>query len=125
MPENYGQASVRHYIDAEALASSQRFDGAGHLIGFSAECAIKHHIQTILPGQDAPHSHFPNLIDIAKRHLHQRRQTNMHQILKKQDLMLGWDIAQRYSPDGSTTAEIYEIWRSQASHMIFAAGLRR
>lgn len=125
MPENYGEASIRHYADAQALAHAERFDGAGHLIGFSAECAIKHHIGTIKPNYDVPHGHFPNIIEIAKRHLHQRRQTEMHRILKNPELMKDWDVSHRYSENGSTTQDAYEQWRGQAAHIIFAAGLRR
>ena len=125
MSESYALASVRHFDDADALASVERFDGAGHLIGFSAECALKHHIQTIKAGQDAPHAHFPSIVEIAKRHIQQRKQTAMHQILKNPELMKGWDVSQRYSPDGATSEEAYKLWRAQASHMIFAAGLRR
>lgn len=125
MSENYGEASIRHYVDAEALAHGGRYDGAGHLIGFSAECAIKFHIETIKPEQDAPHGHFPSLIEIAKRHIQQRRQSTMHQILKNPDLLKDWDVSHRYSETGSTSQQVYDVWRGQAAHIMFAAGLKR
>jgi HEPN domain-containing protein len=41
MPRDYGQAAIRHFLDAQMLAEAGRYDDAGHLIGFAAECALK------------------------------------------------------------------------------------
>lgn len=41
MARDYGQAAVRHYKDAETLASTGTLDSAGHMIGLSAECSLK------------------------------------------------------------------------------------
>lgn len=125
MPENYAEASIRHYKDAELLAKENSFDGAGHLIGFSAECAIKHKIETLRPNQDAPHGHFPDIIETAKRHLIGRRDSRMFQALKIHNLMEDWRVSDRYSPNESTTPDTYKKWRNHASQIIFAAGLKR
>jgi hypothetical protein len=59
MDEEYGEAAVRHLTDADILASGSRWGGAAYLVGFAAECAIKHRIETLRPEQGAPHGPFP------------------------------------------------------------------
>lgn len=53
-PEDYQAAAIRHYLDASALRMAGRLDNAGHLIGFSAECAIKHRIDSLGLGERSP-----------------------------------------------------------------------
>jgi hypothetical protein len=73
LPEFYAIAAVRHFEDAEELAARKRFGGAGHLIGFAAECAIKHSVEALRPQKQAPHLHFPELVERAKKLLYGRR----------------------------------------------------
>ncbi|HLJ63630.1 MAG TPA: hypothetical protein VKT70_05960, partial [Stellaceae bacterium] len=68
----YREASRRHYCDACHLANDGRFDSAGHLIGFAAECAIKHKIREDRPTENPPFCHIPKLIEKAKKLLHNR-----------------------------------------------------
>jgi hypothetical protein len=72
LPEVYSKAALRHFLDAEKLASCSRFDNAAHLVGFAAECAVKHCILELRLTVDAPHVHFPQLIEAAKRSLRGR-----------------------------------------------------
>ncbi|WP_143039900.1 hypothetical protein [Pseudomonas salomonii] len=125
MPENYEQSALRHFSDAEKLANSGSLGGAGHLIGFSAECAIKYCVANLRPENEVPHVHFPQIIEAAKKQLQGRRQSAMHNTLKRPELMLGWKIEQRYSPDNTITQDTYNKWREHASSIIFASGLRR
>lgn len=53
-PEDFRAAAVRHYEDARALKYAGRLDNAGHLIGFAAECAIKHGIEALGNGATSP-----------------------------------------------------------------------
>ena len=69
MVEKYDSAALRHYEDANLLMSSGRLDNAGHLIGFAAECAIKHGISTFNPNLPSPYGHLPEFLTIALRHL--------------------------------------------------------
>jgi hypothetical protein len=48
-------------------------DGAGYLIGFAVECAIKSAIISSRPAAGAPHIHLPKLIEGAKKVLQGRR----------------------------------------------------
>jgi hypothetical protein len=122
--ENYGAAAIRHFADAELLAKDQRWDGAGHLVGFAAECALKHKIDTLQP-RGAPHCHFPEILGVARRHLNRRRHTAIHAILKLPNLMEGWNVSLRYSGDAAVDEGKYGLWRDHAARLVGAAGLRR
>jgi hypothetical protein len=123
--ENYGAAAIRHFADAELLAKNQRWGGAGHLVGFAAECALKHKIDTLQPQKGAPHCHFPELLDVARRHLTRRRDTAIHTLLKLPNLMEGWNVSLRYSGDAAVHKGMYALWRDHAARLVGAAGLRR
>jgi hypothetical protein len=125
MPENYGQSAIRHFDDAHSLASAESWDGAGHLIGFAAECALKQGILATIQGIDSVHGHFPGLIEVAKRQLHQRRQTGLYTILKNSNLMMGWKVELRYHATGSVNRETYEVWKQHTYSILHASGLRR
>jgi hypothetical protein len=60
MASDYENSALRHYTDAEHLANSGRYDNAGHLIGFAAECALKKAAQSYFPkGQCEIDGHLP------------------------------------------------------------------
>ena len=123
MDENYEQAAVRHFNDAEHLAAEGRHDNAGHLIGFAAECAIKHAVAAL--GHDSERLHLPALVGSAQRHLRGRRGELMRKAIGGSAFFDGWRVSRRYEPDGSTSAEQYGLWRTSASRALGAAGLRR
>ncbi len=125
MQEDYGEAALRHLNDAEVLAVRARWGGAGHLVGFAAECAIKYRIETLRPGSDAPQSHFPSLAEAAKKHLSSRRDTTLYTVLKMPNLMEGWEVSLRYASDSAVDQARYELWRAHAIRLVGAAGLRR
>lgn len=126
MSENYKASAIRHFSDAENLANAGRFAGAGHLIGFSAECAIKFCVENAKPNNEAPHLHFPQIIEAARKQLHQRRQAGLNLILQsKEQLMSGWSIGMRYLDDNSVSEQTYKQWRSDASRILNASGLKR
>lgn len=123
--EDYGAAALRHLADADILAGRKRWVGAGHLIGFAAECAIKYRIETLRPKLDAPHGHLPEILDAARRHLRGRRDTALHAVLKVSNLMEGWTVSLRYFHDAAADQGRYGLWREHAVRVIGAAGLRR
>ena len=124
MEEKFAVAAVRHFNDADTLAASERLDGAGHLIGFCAECAIKHAVISLRADIDSLHGHFPELINVAKRHLNNRLHHGLYTIIKNPVFMQGWKVGGRYSEDGAVTKKNYELWRGQARSLMFAAKLR-
>jgi hypothetical protein len=125
MAENYPEAAVRHFRDSELLAKASRWGNAGHLVGFAAECAVKYRLQSLRSSANVPHGHFPDLINIAKKHLNSRRDTTLHGILKIKTLMESWDVNDRYAADSLIGKPQYDVWRQHASRLMSAAGLRR
>jgi len=122
--ERYDQAAVRHFADARHLARESRYDGAGHLIGFAAECAIKHAVSKIRPNADAPHRHLPELVEAAKKALHGSRHRNVLELFRRADFFGGWTVEGRYHGDGSISKGQYAIWEAHAQRALAAAGLR-
>jgi hypothetical protein len=120
--ERYDQAALRHYTDAELLAEGGRYDGAGHLIGFAAECAIKHAVPA---GQSVPHKHLPELIEAAKKVLRGLRHRKLFDLLGRSDFMIGWKVDDRYAADATVTQAQYELWRKSTQRALGAADLRR
>jgi hypothetical protein len=125
LPENFPDAAVRHFEDAEILAKAQSFDGAGHLLGFAVECAIKHSVVTIRSIADVPRDHLPGLIDGAKTRLQGRNNLAIFNVLKQPNFMSGWDVAQRYESTGTITEKEFTAWKNDAYRVFGAAGLRR
>lgn len=127
MAKNFSEAAVRHFNDAELLAKASRWGNAGHLVGFAAECAVKHHLWIINPSAKAKafHGHFPDLIAIARKHVSGRRDTALHAVLRVGPLMQGWDVNDGYAPNLAIGKPQYEMWRQHASRLMSAAGLKR
>jgi hypothetical protein len=122
--ENYASAAIRHFEDAEAFKVSGKLDNAGHLIGFAAECAIKHKISSLRPGQDSPHGHFPDILIVARKHLGQRSNyTSMFDILKT-DIFSGWHVNRRYYLTGTTSQAELDDWFSVARRLLATAELK-
>lgn len=125
LPETYSEAAIKHFDDADDLAQRGRYDGAGYLVGYTVECAIKHAIEATRPTASAPHKHLPELIEAAKRALGGRRKHSMLTLLEKTNLMSGWKIDSRYAPAGSITKQQFEEWKLDASRALGAANIRR
>lgn len=123
--EELRPAAKRHYKDAEILAGQQRFDNAGHLIGFAAECAIKHEIKRLGAEQDVPKSHLPKLADQARKALSGRRGQAVWRVISRNGFFADWDVNSRYRADDTVDGATYGSWRSHAKDLFRAAGLRQ
>jgi hypothetical protein len=118
--EDYLEAAVRHFHDAHRLEAAQRLDNAGHLIGFAAECAIKHKIQISAEGATSPEQHLPQLLPAARKRLGSRVGfAGMYNILKE-DIFSDWAVDSRYSVTGKVSQEMFSRW-SQITKRLFAA----
>ncbi len=125
MPESYAQSALRHFADADLLAGGGHLDGAGYLIGYAVECAIKSVIEATRPAAGAPHVHLPHLVERAKKALQGRRRHPVFTVLAQDGFMDGWMVEARYEANGYVDAARYQQWRSNASRTFGAANLRR
>jgi hypothetical protein len=125
VPETYSECALRHTADADILATKDHLDGAGYLIGFAVECAIKSAITAVRPAANAPHMHLPKLVDGAKKTLQGRRKHSMFTVIERADFMRGWSIDVRYASDGTVDADQFGRWREDANRALAAASLRR
>lgn len=125
MSESYSESALRHSADADHLASSDHLDGAGYLIGFAVECAIKAAINATRPAADTPHVHLPKLVDGAKKVLQGRRKHPIVTLIEHAAFMQDWSIDVRYASNGAVNASQFARWRADANRVLAAAGLRR
>ena len=125
MSESYPEAALRHSADADHLAANRQFDGAGYIIGYAVECAIKSAIQASRPDAGAPHVHLPHLVERAKKAIGGRRKSAVFTVLEKAGFMHGWTIDARYRCSGSVDETQFLLWRNDANRMLGAAQLRR
>ncbi|MGB9145174.1 MAG: hypothetical protein WCC14_05095 [Acidobacteriaceae bacterium] len=124
MPEDYESAAIRHFEDATALRLSGRSDNAGHLVGFAAECAIKHKMASLRPQINAPHGHFPDLLIAARKHLGARnRYSTMYDVLKG-SVFAGWNVNRRYYATGNTSDAELTAWFSITKRLLATANLK-
>ncbi|ADL55527.1 hypothetical protein [Gallionella capsiferriformans] len=122
--EKYDSAAIRHFEDAQLLMAAGKIDNAGHLVGFAAECAIKHQILSLKPGQPNPHGHLPEFLIVARKHLGSRANYNgMFNILKA-DAFSGWHVNRRYYQTGNTTLTELDAWFDVAKRLFATAGLK-
>ncbi len=125
MPDSYSESALRHSADADSLAAANQFDGAGYLVGYAVECAIKFAILATRPAAQAPHVHLPDLIEKAKKVLQGRQQLSISNLLKRTDFMQGWNVDLRYGGNGAVAAAQFQQWREDANRALAAARLRR
>ena len=128
MPSDYESAALRHYRDAEQLAGFARYDNAGHLIGFAAECALKKAGQGYLKGPKRDiDGHLPGALKATiRRELQGRNMTGqlLALVLPTSRILYDWDVNSRYGCDGSVTEEQYRRWLADTRKVFAAARIR-
>lgn len=123
--ENYKEAALRHLKDSESLYAQKAYDNAGHLIGFAAECAIKHKIELSGDKGDNPKAHFPAIIMAAKKRLTGRKNISISQILSsKIPILNGWDVNARYYNTGTVSKELVAKWIGETKRLFATADIR-
>lgn len=123
-PEDYQAAAIRHFRDALTLRDAGNLDNAGHLIGFSAECAIKHRIESLGSGERSPSLHLPEILVAARKRLGGRvSYTAMFNLLKN-DIFADWSVDHRYSVSGKVTTAQIATWFSVTGRLLAAANIR-
>jgi hypothetical protein len=126
MADDYAQAAVRHYQDAENLAKLGRFDNAGYLIGFAAECAMKKKLRDLHGNQSQNFDgHHPVPQKQIRTFLEGRRLTGPWlAIARDRNLFAGWNVEVRYAADGLVNEAMYQRWKSAAERVLSEARLR-
>lgn len=128
MPEAYGDAAKRHYTDARTLAAAQRYDNAGHLIGFAAECALKHALNLHEPAEENPKLHLPQIVSVMLKRLKSRNPktaTLRTLLLQYQATFFNdYDVSDRYSATGTVSPAMFGQWEAMAKRTFGAAGIR-
>jgi hypothetical protein len=123
-PEDYQAAAIRHYQDASALRDAGRLDNAGHLIGFSAECAIKYRIDSLGSNDRSPTQHLPEMLVAARKRLGERSNyVSMFELLKS-GIFADWCVDHRYSPTGKATSQQVAAWFQITQRLLAAANIR-
>ena len=123
-PEDYRAAAIRHYQDASMLRDAGQLDNAGHLIGFSAECAIKYRIGSLGSGARSPVQHLPDILDAARKRLGERANYVGMFNLVKSGIFADWAVDHRYSPTGKATSEQVAAWFRITKRLLAAASIR-
>ena len=125
--ERYDDAALRHFNDAQCLATDCRWDNAGHLMGFAAECSVKHAVQNHTRSP-VPHCHFP---DLSRKIRALGGRNALHPVRRALN-RLGhatafddWDIAMRYAATDSVSSGQYSAWRQAAGLVMAAARITR
>lgn len=122
--ENYQQSAVRHFNDAAELRRTGRFDNAGHLIGFAAECAIKHKIDSLGTGNASPAQHLPEILAAARKRLGARANYVAMFDLLKGDIFSDWAVDHRYGETGKVSEAQIANWVSITQRLLAAANIR-
>jgi len=122
-PEDYQAAAIRHFQDATTLQAAGQLDNAGHLIGFSAECAIKHKINS-LGSEVSPPQHLPELLVAARKRPGGRANyAGMFDLLKN-GIFADWAVDHRYSASGKVTSGQVSAWFAITKRLLAAANIR-
>lgn len=122
--EDYHAAAIRHFQDASTLRDNGGLDNAGHLIGFSAECAIKYRIDSLGTGDSSPAQHLPDILVVARKRLGGRvNYVSMFDLIKS-SIFADWAVDQRYSVTGRVTSKQLEDWFVVTKRLLAAANIR-
>lgn len=113
-------AANRHYEDACMLQNDRRYDNAGYHFGLAAECAIKKKLRDFgtLMNDPAIWKHWPELRELASLALQGRKAAPTRQLVERASFMQRWDIAMRYSANGTIDATAAGRWQEDANQAL-------
>lgn len=124
MTENYQEAAVRHWEDAELLNGQNRPENADHHYGFAAECALKWALRSIGNLREEEHrKHINVLWDRMRVTRYHRHFPNLAKLLSGPNRFADWDVEQRYYGDGAITREALRLHRQFARRLLGAVNL--
>jgi len=119
MDENFTQAALRHWRDAELLKDQNRVENADHLYGIAAECAIKQallHLPAFANQGTLQESYMQHIDVLWNKVGHQSLQRiypGLLAYLKNGGKPFDdWKVAQRYSADNVISPEKMQAHRT-------------
>ena len=127
--ENYAEAALRHWKDAQLLEEGNCVENADHHYGFAAECAIKK-VLIVHPSYAQG-----GILDLSyKKHINilwgkvklqsiQKTAPMLLAVLNSPNQFLDWDVDQRYAPNGTISSRAKQIHKQAASRLMGATGL--
>ena len=98
--EDFADAHIRHWKDAELLFRERRLANADHLYGISAECGLKTVMKDLGDFPELPsdyRKHFPKLWTIFQDFAKDRDGARYAALLAGDDPFSDWSIADRYA----------------------------
>lgn len=129
MVENFTQAALRHWRDAECLTEKGGIENADQLYGLAAECAIKHALLRLpaFSSQGVLQETYKQHIDVLWRRVgHQSLQKSHPRLLamiKAEEPFQDWEIKQRYCADGGISHEKMKPHQEAAKKLLTFTGL--
>jgi hypothetical protein len=127
--ENYTDAALRHWKDAELLEKENRVENADHHYGFAAECAIKKvlavHPDFVKQGKlDTPHKKHINVLwGRVNLQSIQKIAPSLFAVLKTSNQFLDWSADQRYAANSTVSLAALQMHKQAASLLLVATGL--
>jgi hypothetical protein len=126
--DSFPDAARRHRSDAKHLATDQRFQNAGHLIGFAAECLVKEILKSAGINIDKASGfkvHFPELQKQVRLQGRIRAMILLAPIVSGSTFLAGWAAECRYEQDiVPFDAETrFQSWAADVETLFKAAGI--
>jgi hypothetical protein len=128
LADSFSDAARRHRNDAKRLAKDDRFQNAGHLLGFAAECLAKAILQgagIVIDKPSGLKEHFPKLGDQIRQQGHGRAMAALLPIVAKRAFLSGWQAECRYEANmpRSDAETRFHSWRTDVDSLFNAAGI--
>ena len=123
---DYKDAAIRHWNDSEHLRVESRLDNADHLVGFSAECALKNALVrsgTVIDEGSGLHVHIDVLWNRVGVHLRGRSNAPLASVLKSTNPFQDWKAGQRYLATGHVVSSALDSHRKIAIRLLGATGI--
>ena len=127
--ENYSDAAVRHWKDAQLLERENCVENADHHFGVAAECAVKK-VLVAFPAfstagvlEKAYKTHINALWgQVGHQSLH-KTYPKLYALIKAANPFSDWDVNQRYLADGGISKAAMELHKQSARRVLGAANL--
>lgn len=127
--ENYADAALRHWHDAQLLEEENRVENADHLYGFAAECAIKK-VLVVLPAfsttgmlEKTYKEHVNTLWGRVNYQSLQKTYPILSALLKSTNPFSDWHVKQRYAADREISKAAMELHKKSAIRLLGSVNL--